>query len=105
MGGPLVIWPPNNALTANGKKTTATGAPHAYPPLAGQGKTRPRAQSAGRHQLLGALHRAGIYLLVSDNRPARFRSFRDRLCARAFPGRVEVAQALLEQLPQLRRLS
>src|ERR1700704_493752 len=44
-------------------------APAARPRLgmadyAGTGKTRPRAQSAKRHQLRGAVHRTGIHLAL-----------------------------------------
>src|SRR6185295_11380521 len=70
------------------------------PRLARPGDPRSRAEPADRHELRGALRLPGIHLDVPGHRPAGLRHHDDRLRAAALADRVEVAQALSQQLPQ-----
>src|SRR5215213_3852306 len=74
------------------------------PRLARRGAARPRAEPASGHGLRRPFHRARVYVALSGDRPAGLRASRDRLRARPLARRVEIAQALPQQLPQPRRL-
>src|SRR5882672_9271852 len=68
------------------------------------GRPGERAQSASARALSGALHGAGIHLTLPDDRPARFRTPRDRLRATRKARREQVAEAFPDELPQPRCL-
>src|SRR5258707_4090378 len=73
-------------------------------PLARRSSTRPRAQSAIRYELRGAVHRARIHLALPGHRPAGFRASRDRLCAGPMAAGIEIPETLCRELPQSRRV-
>ena len=94
------------ASDAMARSPTSTSSRSAEPParLARRGGARPCRQSACRHGLCRALHRARIHHALPDHRPAGLRASRHRLCAGQMAGRIEVAEALPRQLPQPRRV-
>ena len=81
-----------------------SAAPSPDPRLARQGGARPRAQSASGHELRRALHLSRIHRDVPGHRPAGFRHAGHRLRAEGLARRIEIAEALSQQLPQSRRV-
>src|SRR5262249_49735420 len=72
---------------------------------AGSRANRPRPQSAIRPGLSRSLCGARVHLDLPGDGTARFRTSRDRLCARPMAAGVEITEALCGKLPQSRRLS
>src|SRR5712691_9121573 len=70
-----------------------------------RGTARPRSQSAKRHQLRGAFHRAGIHLDLPGHGTTGFCPPRDRLCTGPVAAGVEIPEALCRQFPQSWRVS
>src|SRR5215467_2999060 len=89
-----------------------TTEPQAHPPwpaeqdssVSGRSRTRSRAEPPFGHQLCGALHIPGVHAHVPGDRTAGFRDSCDRLRAKPVPRRVEIFEALSQQLPQSRRI-
>src|SRR5262245_15150590 len=84
----------------NGTKTVATRLAKPDSRLARQGDPRSRSKPTCRDELCCAIYRARIHRTMPDHRAARLCPHGDRLRSREVPGRIEIAQALPQQLSQ-----
>ena len=105
IGEPLVMPCQSKACSVRmAKKPLQLGRPAPLPASPDQAVLdRVRNPHPG-HELCRALHLSRIHRDVPGHRPAGFRHAGHRLCAEGLARRIEIAEALSQQLPQSRRV-
>src|SRR5262249_9189098 len=91
---------PQTLRQTNGEETTAAGPPNPDPWFPGPGCPRSRAEPSYGDELYCTVHGPRVHDPLPHHRPTGFCASGDRLSAGALPGRIQIVQALSQQLPQ-----
>src|SRR5262249_40605390 len=103
--GPCIHWHTDHPVNGDGTKTATARPTKPDTRVTQQGGPRSRVEPPCRDELCCTFYRARIHHAVPDHGATRLCSSGDRLCSGEVPRRIEIAEALPQQLPQPWRFS